>query len=138
MFEHYGSEQLVTLLYVLLDPARDEAVIGNAGHPPPVLVRADGTLVELSPADGPPLGVGLQERGETVVGFGMHDTVIAFTDGLIERRGEDITEGQRRVAHAAQAHHGSRLADVVAALVEQVGDPSRDDDIAVIGARRLA
>ena len=82
--------------------------------------------------------MGLQERGETVVGFGVHDTVIAFTDGLIERRGEDITEGQRRVAHAAQAHRDERLAEGVACLVEQVGDPSRDDDIAVIGARRLA
>ncbi|WP_162254094.1 GAF domain-containing SpoIIE family protein phosphatase [Nocardioides sp. Soil774] len=138
MFDHYGSEQLVTLLYLLVDPARDEAVIGNAGHPPPVLVRGDGTLVELPSADGPPLGVGIQERSETVVAFTVEDTLIAFTDGLVERRGEDITEGQARVACAAQAHRGKPLADAVASLVQQVGDPSRDDDIAVLGARRLA
>ena len=137
MFEHYGTDQLVTLLYLLLDPSRDEALVGNAGHPPPVLVTADGTLVELSSADGPPLGVGIHERTESVVGIGVRDTVIAFTDGLIERRGEDITEGQRRVTDAARAHHGRRLAECVTALVECVGDPSRDDDIAVVGVRRL-
>jgi len=138
MFDHYGSEQLVTLLYLLVDPSADELAIANAGHPPPVLVRQDGTAVALPLADGPPVGVGRPRRGQTVVPFGVGDTLVAFTDGLIERRGEDITDGQERLTRAAQARHPLPLADVVASLVEEVADPSRDDDIAVLAARRLS
>jgi serine phosphatase RsbU (regulator of sigma subunit) len=138
MFELYGSEQLVTLLYLLADPERDELVIGNAGHPPPVLVRCDGTAARLPSADGPPLGVGAAPRGEYVVRLEVSDTIVAFTDGLIERRGEDITDGQDRLTEAVRAAAGHSLPDLVLALVERVGDPSRDDDIAVLGVRRLS
>ena len=137
MFDQFGPEQLVTLLCLLVDPAADRLTIGNAGHPPPVLLRGDGTLVTLPVADGPPLGVARPRRTQSDVGLGIADTVIAFTDGLIERRDEDITEGQERIARASQALLGRPLAEMVPALVEQVADPARDDDIAVLGARRL-
>ena len=136
MYDLYQSEQLVTLLFMLADPDRNELAICNAGHPPPVLLRGGGAPVQLALADGPPLGVGRQERFETTVEFGNADTVVAFTDGLIERRGEDITEGQERVAHAAGALFGRRLADGIPTLVAQVTEPSRDDDVAVLVARR--
>ena len=138
MFELYGSEQLVTLLYLLADPDRDELVIGNAGHPPPVLVRCDGTAERLPSADGPPLGVGSAPRGEHVVRLEVSDTIVAFTDGLIERRGEDITDGQERLTAAVLALGRRPLPELVLAVVERVGDPSRDDDIAVLGVRRLS
>ena len=38
----FPTDQLVTLVYLVVDPARDELVVANAGHPPPVLLRADG------------------------------------------------------------------------------------------------
>jgi serine phosphatase RsbU (regulator of sigma subunit) len=137
MFEHYGSEQLVTLLYMLADPRTDTLTVANAGHPPPVVLRADGSAHQLPSADGPPLGVGGPTRTEEHVGFGAGDAVVAFTDGLIERRGEDITDGQERLAGAAAALADASLADVVPSLVERVSDPSRDDDVAVLAARRL-
>jgi serine phosphatase RsbU (regulator of sigma subunit) len=137
MFEHYGSEQLVTLLYLLADPRADTVTVANAGHPPPVLLRADGSARQLAVADGPPLGVGAPVRTEEHVDFGTGDAVVAFTDGLIERRGEDITDGQERLADAAVALTKKALADLVPSLVERVSDPSRDDDVAVLAARRL-
>ena len=82
MFEHYGSEQLVTLLYLLADPRADTLTVANAGHPPPVLLRTDGSALQLASADGPPLGVGAATRTEEQVGFGVGDTVVAFTDGV--------------------------------------------------------
>jgi serine phosphatase RsbU (regulator of sigma subunit) len=138
MFDLYGSDQLVTLLYLLADPDRDEVVIGNAGHPPPVLVRCDGTAAALPSADGPPLGVGHAPRSEYVVRLDVSDTIVAFTDGLIERRGEDITDGQDRLTEAVKSLGENPLDELVLALVERVGDPSRDDDIAVLAVRRLA
>lgn len=136
MFEHYGSEQLVTLLYMVMDPPSGTLRLGNAGHPPPVVLRADGTAHTLPDADGPPLGVGPQDRDEVAVELRVADTVIAFTDGLIERRGEDITEGQDRVTSAARALAGHPLAQVVCGLAQRVPDPSRDDDVAIVAARR--
>ena len=56
MFDRYPTDQLVTLVHVVIDPARDELVVTNAGHPPPVLLRADLATEQLPLADGPPLG----------------------------------------------------------------------------------
>ena len=60
----------------------------------------------------------------------------AFTDGLIERRDEDIDDGQRRalvaIAGLADQPVGAALED----LVEHVRDHTRDDDVAVLVARR--
>ncbi len=47
MFAQFPTEQLVTLVYAVVDPARDLLLVGNAGHPPPVLLRADGTTEQL-------------------------------------------------------------------------------------------
>lgn len=137
MYDLYQSEQLVTLLYLLVDPGADELAIGNAGHPPALVLRRDGTPVQLPVADGPPLGVGAGQRTQTVVRLEVSDTVVMFTDGLIERRGEDITDGQSRLATAVASMCGGRLEECLASLVEKVGDASRDDDIAVLAARRL-
>ena len=55
----YGSDQLVTLVYLLADAAAGHLVVANAGHPPPSVLRADGSLEQLPFADGPPLGLRL-------------------------------------------------------------------------------
>ena len=137
MFEHYGSEQLVTLLCMLADPEAGTLTVANAGHPPPALLSAGGAA-RLPSADGPPLGVGVPRRACDAVPFAVGDAVVAFTDGLIERRGEDITVGQDRMTAAAEALSEQRLVDLVPELVGKVSDPMRDDDVAVVAVRRLA
>jgi serine phosphatase RsbU (regulator of sigma subunit) len=137
MYDGYQSEQLVTLIYLLADPARDELAFGNAGHPPPVLLHGNLAVTQLPFADGPPLGVTLDEpRQRSVIRFPVGDTVVAFTDGLIERRDEDITDGQKRVAAAVRRLSGHPLPAALTALVSNVRDPSRDDDVAVLAVRR--
>ncbi len=136
MYERYPTDQLVTLVYVLADPGRDELVVANAGHPPPLLLRADRSVELLPIADGAPLGVTSQERHQTTVTFRGGDTVVAFTDGLIERRDEDITQGQERLLKAVMCMKGADLTEALASTVEDVRDPSRDDDVAAVAARR--
>jgi serine phosphatase RsbU (regulator of sigma subunit) len=136
MYDHYQTQQLVTLLYLLADPTRDELVVGNAGHPPPLLLRGDGSLTTLPFADGAPLGVISEGRHHSTVEFHAGDTVVAFTDGLIERRDEDITDGQARLARAVSGLTGQDLATALAQTVANVRDPSRDDDVAVLAVRR--
>jgi serine phosphatase RsbU (regulator of sigma subunit) len=137
MYARYQTEQLVTLVYVLIDPIRNQLVVGNAGHPPPVLLHGDGSTALLPVADGAPLGVTAPEaRGQTAVAFCAGDTLVAFTDGLIERRDEDITDGQERLRRAIGGLVGPDLGVSLDELVQEVRDPSRDDDVAVLAVRR--
>ena len=103
MFARYGTEQLVTLVYMVLNPRTDELVVANAGHPPPVILRGDRSTEQLPLADGAPLGAGPQRRRQVRVPLRAGDTLLAFTDGLIERRDEDIDHGLQRV-HDALSH----------------------------------
>jgi serine phosphatase RsbU (regulator of sigma subunit) len=136
MYTRFPSEQMVTLLYVVADPARDELTVCNAGHPPPLLLHTDGRVTQLPDADGAPLGVGQPVRQPTTHVLRAGETVVAFTDGLIERRDEDITDGQRRAVDAVTCLLGQDLTTAVPAFVDAVRDPSRDDDVAVLVARR--
>jgi serine phosphatase RsbU (regulator of sigma subunit) len=138
MYAQFPTEQLVTLVFLLADPSRHELAVANAGHPPPLLLRTDQSADQLPIADGCPLGVAPQERRQVTVPFGAGDTVLAFTDGLIERRGEDITDGQERLLHAATSLRAGDLATALTGMVGAVRDPSRDDDVAVVAARRLS
>ena len=66
------------------------------------------------------------------------DTVLAFTDGLIERRDEDIDAGQQRVLDALKTLDAPDLSRALDAVVQQLPDPDRDDDVAALAARRTA
>jgi GAF domain-containing protein len=135
MLQQYGLEQLVTLLCGLADPARGELVVANAGHPPPVVVRASGTCEQLPGADGPPLGLGDRPRQGHVMPFGAGDVLVAFTDGLIERRDEAIDAGQDRLCEAVALEGVRDLGAGLESLVEAVRDPTRDDDVAALALR---
>jgi uncharacterized membrane protein YheB (UPF0754 family) len=73
-----------------------------------------------------------------VLPFFVGDQLVAFTDGLIERRTEDIDEGQRRVMEHAHLLSSSDLSSALAVLVGSVRDRSSDDDVAVLAARRTS
>ena len=137
MFAMYDYGQLVTLVYVMADPARDELRVVNAGHPPPVLLRATGETDELSEAVSAPLGAGPQERTAFTVPMHEGDTLLMFTDGLIERRDEDIDLGQARLAETAAKLRDGDLSLRLEHLVETVRDHTREDDVAALAARRL-
>ena len=136
MVMSYGSDQLVTLVYVLADAAAGHLVVGNAGHPPPSVLRADGSLERLPITDGPPLGVVASRRGRTTVEFGIGDTLLAFTDGLVERRDEDIDTGMDRLGTVVPAMAGMPLREGVERLVDAVRDDTYDDDMAALALRR--
>ena len=136
MFAQFPTDQLVTLVYLVVDPARDELVVANAGHPAPVLLRADGTTEQLPDADGCPLGVLVQDRVARTLPMRAGDTVLLFTDGLIERRDEDIDIGQKKVLHALPLLAQTDLGGALERLVVSLREPALDDDVAAIVARR--
>jgi GAF domain-containing protein len=138
MLLQQGGDQLVTLAYLLVDLDRDELLVANAGHPAPVLLRAGGRHDQLPDADGTPLGIIRQVRLPHAVPFLRGDTVLVFTDGLIERRTEDIDHGQARLLGALEPLAGADLDEGLKAMVSQVRDLTRDDDVAALAIRRHA
>lgn len=136
MFAQYGTEQLVTLVYMVLNPRTDELVVANAGHPPPVILRADRSTEQLPLADGAPLGAGPQRRRQVRVPLRAGDTLLAFSDGLIERRDEDIDRGLQRVHDGLSRLVGADLSASLTDLVRTLREPSQDDDVAALMVRR--
>jgi serine phosphatase RsbU (regulator of sigma subunit) len=136
MMAAYGEDQLVTLVYLLVDPARDELVVANAGHPAPTLLRADGSVEHFQGADAGPLGTAGGPRHHDRVVFCPGDTVLLFTDGLIERRTEDIDAGRERLGGAVGLLAERDLQRALADLVQQVRDATQDDDVAAVALRR--
>ncbi len=137
LFDQYDFQQLVTLVYAVLDPANDELVVVNAGHPPPLVWHPDGTVDVIEGEPGLLLGAGGEDRTPIRLPFREGDLMLCYTDGLVERRDEEIETGVKRLA--AACHDLSRdddlftwLADVVLA----VRDTRRDDDVAVLAVRR--
>jgi serine phosphatase RsbU (regulator of sigma subunit) len=98
--------------------------------------RHDGTLEQLPSTGGTPIGIDLAKREVTRFRLQTGDLLLAFTDGLIERRGEDIDVGQRRLLSALPALGGDALDERLVAMAEGVRDHSRSDDIAALAVRR--
>jgi GAF domain-containing protein len=136
MLRRYPSEQLVTLLYLLFNPRHDELMVANAGHPPAVVLRSDLSTQQLPWADGAPLGVGRNRRRLSRLPFRTGDTLVAFTDGLIERRDEDIEQGMKRVHDAMPAMVDSTLPRALDELAALLRRDLHDDDVAAVAVRR--
>lgn len=92
---------MATVLYLELDPLTGAGRLSLAGHPPPLRHTPDGasTVIELEP--DPPLGCrGIPARSEHRFEVAPDEVVVLYTDGLIERRNEDICDSLKRLATA--------------------------------------
>jgi GAF domain-containing protein len=137
LFDQFDLEQLVTLVYAVLDPENDQVQVLNAGHPAPLLLHAAGDAHQLPSGETLLLGAGGARRDVLTASFHPGDTLLAFTDGLIERRGEDIDQGMQRLMHALPVIQDRPLGDGLDDLVDEVRGESRDDDVAVLALRWL-
>ena len=79
----------------------------------------------------------MDDRAAVTFPLDVGDMVLAFTDGLIERRDEDIDVGQARVVDAAAALAKGPLAERLEQLATAIQDHTRSDDVAAIAVRRL-
>jgi serine phosphatase RsbU (regulator of sigma subunit) len=124
-----------------LDARRSAIEYVSAGHPPALLRLADGTIRRLDGAQHPPLGLIERMTVSAVEPFPPGAALLAYTDGLVERRGEIITDGIDRLAEAFSRMAGDvRLQDELEALAtgaQETGGIGEliDDDIAVIAVR---
>jgi serine phosphatase RsbU (regulator of sigma subunit)/anti-sigma regulatory factor (Ser/Thr protein kinase) len=135
-FDQLDLSQLVTALYFLAGSDSDVVQIASAGHLRPILIDERGSrLVET--AGGTPFGVGGFRREASIVELPRGSALVAVTDGLVERRGEDIDEGVQRIVDATAAA-GSWSAQAILDHIVRVAAAERthDDDVTVLVLRR--
>jgi serine phosphatase RsbU (regulator of sigma subunit) len=142
--EDLAVDAMATLVYarVEADDGSEGRVLRwtNAGHPPPLLVTADGTATFLDQGL-PDLMVGVQpatERTDNTAVLPPSSTLLLYSDGLVERRGETITTGLARLADAARRHHALAVDDFLDAVLGDLLGRELADDVAVLAVQLRA
>ncbi|MGW4024762.1 SpoIIE family protein phosphatase [Streptomyces sp. NPDC005009] len=117
-------------------PGRFQLNYSVAGHPPPLLVGADGTARFLTGARSPMLGLDPQpEYASAVEPLLPGSTLLLYTDGLVERREEDLAVGLERLRLHASAAVGHPLEAFCDALLADQLTVDNDDDVALLALR---
>ncbi|MFF6783323.1 SpoIIE family protein phosphatase [Streptomyces sp. NPDC012510] len=132
-----GAEN-TTAVQTCVDWDTHTITYSSAGHLPPALLSRDGRVVLLDQATDPPLGARPEHtpRPEATLGFTEGDTLVLYTDGLIERRDEDIDHSIVRLADALTRHRRSApelLADAL--LLDLLPSGLATDDTALVIVR---
>jgi serine phosphatase RsbU (regulator of sigma subunit)/anti-sigma regulatory factor (Ser/Thr protein kinase) len=126
---------MVTCCYIVLDRDRGTLRYSSAGHPPPVIVEDDGVPQFLNGARGVPLGViPTAVYAEATYQLRSAATVVLYTDGLIERRGETIDVGLARLLDTVRGNDLDvrHLCDHLSGTLLT---KSSDDDVALLATR---
>ncbi|MFJ2830701.1 SpoIIE family protein phosphatase [Streptomyces sp. NPDC087263] len=134
--QRLGDNYLATCLYAVYDPIAGELHMGNAGHIPPVIVRAvDGRSELLDLPTGAPIGVGGVPFEAVRVRVEPGDRLVMCTDGLVEVRGEDIGVGLATLCESA-AHPAASMDDACDTIIRALNiRGGRKDDVALLMAR---
>jgi GAF domain-containing protein len=135
MFAFLDIAQPASIIYAVIDPANEQVSVANAGHYPPYVVRAKGTVETVATKPRRLLGADPDEATTTQVPFAAGDSLLMVTDGLFERRGEHIDLGLERVRAAAAELAGPDLAAALRALVGGVYAADGDDDVTALAVR---
>ena len=128
-----GADLMTTMLFAILEIDSGTLRFVNAGHPPPLIVEEDGSTRVLE-GGGPPLGVlDTWRYEERVATLAPAMTALLYTDGLVERRGERLDTGLRRLRDAVA--RGGTPEQMVAAALEATEAEGADDDVTLVVVR---
>jgi sigma-B regulation protein RsbU (phosphoserine phosphatase) len=137
---HMVSGRFVTFCFAWIDPVAGLVTYVNAGHNPPLLVRANGTVERLAEG-GMVLGVFPDAAfNQADVRFALDDRLLFYTDGISEARspaGEEF--GEERIAQVAIASPDSTAGELNDRLADELNAFTAgtfDDDATIIVVRR--
>ncbi len=127
-----------TCLYAVYDPASRRCSVARAGHPPPAVVRPDGSVDFPEVPAGLPLGVGGLPFETAELELAEGSRLVLYTDGLVEDRERDIDVGLG-LLRGALTGAGRSPEDTCQAVLDALLPPRPSDDIALIvaGTRAL-
>ncbi|MEU9559842.1 ATP-binding SpoIIE family protein phosphatase [Streptomyces fumanus] len=126
------ANQIATCVYAIHDPNEGKLVYASAGHLP-ILVRDEmGTVRRADEPTGPPLGTGNWVHASGTVPLTPGSTAVLYTDGLVERRNEDLDDGIAALERALAGARGTPQV-ICDRLVRSAGvTADHDDDVAVL------
>jgi serine phosphatase RsbU (regulator of sigma subunit) len=123
-----------TVLCGTIDVSARRMTVASAGHLQPLVV-SNGSASFASVHTGLPVGVEDPAPYESAaVAIPTHGTVLLYTDGLVERRGESLDVGLERLRNAAAGVDGS-LERLLTEVVDGLNQAGSDDDTAILGLR---
>lgn len=126
------ANQIATCVYAIHDPNEGRLVYASAGHLPILVRDEDGTVQRADEPTGPPLGTGGWIHASGSIALPPGSTAVLYTDGLVERRDEDLDEGIAALERALSGATGTPQV-VCDRLVRSAGvTPDHDDDVAVL------
>ena len=125
-----------TAVYGRYHPASGDLVWASAGHVPPLHVGAGGPVIVLDDRPGAPLGSPLDDSAtDRRIRLDPGDTLVLYSDGVVERRRDGVDPGVARLVALVAAHAGSPLATLADAIIEEAcGRPA--DDCCLLLMRR--
>jgi serine phosphatase RsbU (regulator of sigma subunit)/anti-sigma regulatory factor (Ser/Thr protein kinase) len=132
---HFGQGELVTLLVGIVPPDLGSFRFVSAGHAPPLVIAPEGASFPSNGPANPPIGFGSASTFvEEVIPLPPGTSVMLYTDGLVERRGESLHLGLERLRSTAERVMGDRsLNDAITQLVlEVLGTGRPADDVALL------
>jgi serine phosphatase RsbU (regulator of sigma subunit) len=129
------DNHIATALVGMVNASTSEIALASAGHLPPLLV-SPSTCRYLDLPPGPPLGMRRRSYETVTFGFKSGETLIAFTDGLIEKREETIDAGMRHLAMLAGSREDS-APGVISGILGELPGAEHKDDVAILVVRRL-
>ncbi|KUN89891.1 protein phosphatase [Streptomyces bungoensis] len=129
-----------TCLYAVYDPVTRRCAMASAGHPPPVLVRPDGSAEAVDIVPGPPLAVCGMPYETTTIDVEPGSVLALYTDGLVQQAAHDVCDGLQRLtdALATSCRPGRALEETGRILLDQLVDEAPRDDATLLLARTRA
>jgi PAS domain S-box-containing protein len=129
-----GATDFATVSYGVLEPSTGVFEYASAGHPPILLVTPEGETLWLDEAQSPPLcGDDERQRPQAKVILQPASFLVFYSDGLVERRGELLSDRLDRLKNVGGSLVGLPIGDVCDHLVVALGvETSREDDVAVL------
>lgn len=146
--DHYfhirSLNTMATALVMVFDSVAATIELASAGHLPPVIAELGARSLVVESGLGPPIGSGLGGYRSLVRSFPPHALLVAFTDGVVELRGEtidksvdDFCRAVDQAIETAQCGNQQQVSvDVIVDMIaSRVADPDRTDDAAAIVCR---
>jgi len=132
LIKEAGRSEMTTVFQLQFDPGSGAAEYVRAGHPPALLRLPGGEVTELAGAGTPPLGVFDDFQGHShPAELPPGSLLLLYTDGLIERRGEDLDAGLARLKGLlARAPAGAE--ECLQWLASEVSADEIPDDVAML------
>ncbi|HJR91154.1 MAG TPA: SpoIIE family protein phosphatase [Acidimicrobiia bacterium] len=132
------ATDFATLFYAIVDTAERVITYASAGHPPMLLVDPDGTIQWLDDGRSPAIVAGFNpRRSEVTIPVAAGSLLVGYTDGLVEKRDEDMQESMERLAGAVRNIHEHSPDAICDGLLEEMGAGADLGDDAVVVALRL-